>query len=39
LIGRGRGTGDKRTGKTLVARVDEEMGLLIQSELTPEPDK
>ncbi len=32
LIGRGGGTGTKRTGRTLVARVDEEMGLVIETE-------
>ena len=32
LIGRGGGAGEKRTGMALVARVDEEMGLAIQSE-------
>ena len=32
LIGRGGGTGDQRTGKVLVGRADEEMGLVVQPE-------
>lgn len=39
LIGRGGGTGEKRTGSALVARVDEEMGLVIQSEQERELNK
>lgn len=38
LVGRGGGTGDKRTGRVLVARVDEQMGLVIESESERETD-
>ena len=39
LIGRGGGSGEKRTGRALVARVDEESVLVIESEPERESEK